>query len=65
VIAIALFAVAGVLYVLASHRRETAIPPEGTQRSDRVTNLLTLTAIGVAMAAILLSSVQMVLAVTT
>jgi hypothetical protein len=63
-IAIALFAVAGVLYVLAGHWREKTVPPEGSLRSDRTTRFLTLSAIGVALGAVALSSIQMVISVT-
>jgi hypothetical protein len=63
-IAIALFAAAGVLCVLAGHWRENTVPQEGSLRPDRVTKLLMFAAICVALAAILLSTIQMVISVT-
>jgi hypothetical protein len=64
-IAIALFAVAGVLCVLAGHWREKTVPQEGSTRPGRAVKLLMLSAICVAAGAILLSSIQMVISVTT
>jgi hypothetical protein len=63
-IAIVLFAAAGVLYILAGHWREKTVPSQGSLRPDGVTKLLMLSAICVAFGAILLSSVQMVISVT-
>ncbi|MET0701831.1 MAG: hypothetical protein ABWY93_19435 [Mycobacterium sp.] len=64
-IAIALFAVAAVLYVVASRWREKKVPKDGVLRPDRMTRVLTLSAMAVAFGAILLSSIQMVISVTT
>jgi hypothetical protein len=64
-IAIALFAAAAVLYVVAGHWREKAVPQSGLLRPDRMTKVLSLSAIAVAFGAILLSSIQMIISVTT
>ncbi|MEZ0358104.1 hypothetical protein CRM90_19535 [Mycobacterium sp. ENV421] len=59
-IAIALFVVAGVLYVAAGYRRERAVPGDGTRRPDRTTAILMAEAVCVAVAAIAVATVDMV-----
>lgn len=59
-IAIGLFVIAGVLYVLATFWRERTVPDEGLVRPDRVTTLLMVEATCGAVAAVALPVVHMV-----
>jgi|EndMetStandDraft_8_1072994.scaffolds.fasta_scaffold137210_2 hypothetical protein len=59
-IAIALFIVSGILLLLTSWRREHAVSPEGTPRPDRTTAVLMLQAVCVAIAAIVVATVDMI-----
>jgi len=59
-IAIALFVVSGVLFVLASHSRERAVPEDGARRPDHTTAFLMLQARCAAAGAIAVSVLHMV-----
>lgn len=63
-IALALFVIAGILYVLATYWRERTVPDEGSARPDRVTTLLMLEATCGTIAAVALPIVHMVVYVS-
>jgi hypothetical protein len=63
-IELALFAVAGLLYVLASYRRERAVPGDGTRRIDRTTAIVMLEAVCMAIAAAVAAMLYMVTVVS-
>ncbi|WP_319431201.1 hypothetical protein [Mycobacterium sp. RTGN5] len=63
-VAIALFVLSGVLFGLTSFRRERAVPPDGTSRPDRTTEILMLQAVCAAIAAIVVATVDMVTTVS-
>lgn len=59
-IAIALFVLSAVLFVMASLRRERAVSPEGVRRPDRTTAVVMLQAVCAAVGAIVVATVYMV-----
>ena len=63
-IELALFAVAGLLFALASYRRERAVPGDGTRRIDRTTAIVMLEAVCMAIAAVVAALLYMVTVVS-
>ena len=63
-IELALFAVAGLLFALASYRRERAVPADGTRRIDRTTAIVMLEAVCMAIAAVVAAMLYMVTVVS-
>jgi hypothetical protein len=61
VIGIALFAFAGLLYVVATLRRESQASESGDLHHDDVTTMLTLAAVCVSLCAVTTAAVSMVL----
>lgn len=59
-IAIALFATSGLLFLLAGYRRERGIPEGGSRRPDHTTAFLRLQALCAAVGAVTVSVVHMV-----
>jgi hypothetical protein len=63
-VAIALFVLSGVLFLLTGYRRERAVPQDGTLRPDRTSAVLMLQAVCAAIAAIAVATVDMVTSVS-
>jgi hypothetical protein len=63
-IELALFAAAGLLFALASYRRERAVPGDGTRRIDRTTAIVMLEAVCMAIAAVVAALLYMVTVVS-